>query len=110
MCMILGLLNPLDHDMCMIPGLLNPLDTVHHVRLHDDAPYREGVVLKKPVRGDKGSYVNVGLGKELLIGRQLKPGVRVTVKMGVGSKGKCINHHLTLNLLTANSSREFGDK
>jgi len=63
---------------------------VHHVRIHDDSPYREGVVLKKPVKGDKGSFVNVGLGKEVLIDKQLKPGVRVTVKMDASTKGQFV--------------------
>ena len=64
---------------------------MHHVRMHDDCTYREGVILNKPVKGDKGSYVNVGLGKELLIGKQLKPGVRVTIKMDANTKGKSVN-------------------
>ncbi|KAK2165751.1 hypothetical protein NP493_1350g00019 [Ridgeia piscesae] len=78
------------HSDLKYAGLLNPLDTVHHVRIHDDSSYREGVVLKKPVKGDKGSFVNVGLGKEVLIDKQLKPGVRVTVKMDASTKAtKC---------------------
>ena len=67
---------------------------MHHVRMHDDCPYREGVILNKPVKGDKGSYVNVGLGKELLIGKQLKPGVRVTIKMDLNTKGTSVNRQV----------------
>ena len=45
----------------MWTGLLNPLDSPHHMRATDESPFREGVVLKKPVKGDRGSYADVGL-------------------------------------------------
>jgi len=47
----------------------------------DRAEYREGVVLNKPVKEGRGSFVNVGLSKEAQIDRQLDAGLRVTVKM-----------------------------
>ena len=49
--------------LLVFSGILNPLDCAHHMRAEDDTDYREGVVLKKPVRDGKGSFVNVGLSK-----------------------------------------------
>ena len=65
-----------------LPGLLNPLDTPHHMKVDDDVPYREGVVLDRPAKSGCGSFVNVGMRKEVRIDKSIKPGVRVTVKMG----------------------------
>ncbi|ESN94424.1 hypothetical protein HELRODRAFT_164264 [Helobdella robusta] len=62
-------------------GLLNPLDTPHHMRIHDDSLYREGVVLSKPVKPGHGSYVNVGLKDNLEVDKLIQNGVRVTVKV-----------------------------
>ncbi|XP_046572706.1 putative methyltransferase C9orf114, partial [Haliotis rubra] len=69
------------HKDLQYAGLLNPLDCYHHLRIDDVSTYREGVVLNKPIREGRGSFVNVGLYKEVQIDRQLKPGVRVTVKL-----------------------------
>jgi len=66
---------------CCCEGLLNPLACPHHMSQTDEVEYREGVVLNKPVREGRGSFVNVGLGKEVQIDRHLEPGLRVTVKM-----------------------------
>ena len=47
-----------------VSGLLNPLDCPHHMRIDDcEIPYREGVVLNRPAKPGKGSFVNVGLRK-----------------------------------------------
>ncbi|KAL5019802.1 hypothetical protein ScPMuIL_002694 [Solemya velum] len=69
-------------------GLLNPLDCPHHMRTEDKFCYREGVVLDKPVTSGRGSYVNIGLAKEVQIDRQLQAGVRVTVKLDQLETGK----------------------
>ena len=52
-----------DHNSLnlLYPGVLNPLDSPHHMRAQDDSDYREGVVLNRPVKDGKGSFVNVGL-------------------------------------------------
>lgn len=43
-------------------GILNPLDGMHHLRTNDlHIPYREGVVLDKPVKQGHGSLCDVGL-------------------------------------------------
>lgn len=73
------------HKDLQYAGVLNPLDSPHHMRATDEAVYREGVVVKKHSKEGKGSYVNVGLTKDIQIDRQLVPGVRVTVKMDLST-------------------------
>ena len=51
------------------------------MKVDDDMPYREGVVVDRPVKKGSGSFVNVGMRKEVQIDKSIKPGVRVTVKM-----------------------------
>lgn len=63
-------------------GKLPPLDAPHHLRRYEWQPFREGVVLDKRPSSGSGSYVDVGLDKEVLIDQSLKPGTRVTVAMG----------------------------
>ncbi len=50
---------------CLFSGLLNPLDCPHHMRQDDDVPFREGVVLDRPIKqgGKGGSYVDCGMRK-----------------------------------------------
>ncbi|XP_061867296.1 putative methyltransferase C9orf114 homolog isoform X1 [Colius striatus] len=67
--------------LCAVVGLLNPLDTPHHMRVDEDSEYREGVVLDRPMKPGKGSFVNCGMKKEVQIDRQLQPGLRVTVRL-----------------------------
>ncbi|CAG9539586.1 unnamed protein product [Cercopithifilaria johnstoni] len=65
-------------------GILNPLDCPHHLRASDlSVPYREGVVLDKPVKAGRGPICDIGLYKEVQINEEvtLKPGTRVTVKV-----------------------------
>jgi predicted SPOUT superfamily RNA methylase MTH1 len=47
----------------------------------DETEYREGVVLDKPVKEGRGSFVNVGFKQEIQIDKLLQAGLRVTVKM-----------------------------
>ena len=51
------------------------------MRAADRLPFREGVVVNRPVKDGQGSLVNVGLQKEVSIDKRLKPGTRVTVKL-----------------------------
>ncbi|XP_022099117.1 putative methyltransferase C9orf114 isoform X1 [Acanthaster planci] len=69
------------HKDLKYAGLLNPLDCPHHLRVDEACPYREGVVLDRAAGQGKGSFVNVGLLKEVRVDRQLQPGLRVTVQM-----------------------------
>ncbi|XP_064616429.1 putative methyltransferase C9orf114 [Liolophura sinensis] len=76
------------HKDLQYAGVLNPLDTPHHMKASDTCEYREGVVLDKPCKPGKGSYVNVGLLKEVQLDKQLQPGLRVTVKLNSSSPNK----------------------
>ena len=70
------------HADLALAGLLNPLDSPHHVRIDEDVPYREGVVVKRPVsktKEDAGCWANIGLKTEAFIDRQIEVGTRVTV-------------------------------
>lgn len=69
------------HSDLQFCGVLNPLQAPHHLGSTEVFNYREGVVVNKPVKNDKGSYVNVGLLKDVLIDKVLTPGLRCTVKL-----------------------------
>ncbi|KAF3330751.1 putative methyltransferase C9orf114 [Carex littledalei] len=68
------------HQSLKYVGLLPPLDAPHHYRKHEWSQFREGVTLD----GDhsKGTPVDVGLMKNILVEQILEPGKRVTVAMG----------------------------
>lgn len=53
-------------------GLLNPLDSPHHVRQEEESEFREGVVVDRPTRPGRGSFVNCGM-KKVGIGMGVKP-------------------------------------
>ena len=80
-----------------VVGLLNPLDCPHHTKSDEDSLYREGVVLDKPVKEKKGSFVYVGLLKEVQIDKKITPGVRVTVEMLPTETGKFIIVNIVLS-------------
>ncbi|KAK2872286.1 hypothetical protein QQF64_018133 [Cirrhinus molitorella] len=69
------------HRDLQFAGLLNPLDSPHHMRMDEEAEFREGVVLDKPSKPGKGSFVNCGMRKEVQINKRLQPGLRVTVQL-----------------------------
>ncbi|XP_076842429.1 putative methyltransferase C9orf114 homolog isoform X2 [Brachyhypopomus gauderio] len=71
---------PKHHDL-QFAGLLNPLDSPHHMRVDDKMEFREGVVLDRPNKAGKGSFIDCGMRKEVQIDKQLQPGLRVTVRM-----------------------------
>ncbi|XP_065593619.1 putative methyltransferase C9orf114 homolog isoform X2 [Cyrtonyx montezumae] len=53
------------HGDLQFAGLLNPLDSPHHMRVDEDSEYREGVVLDRPSKPGRGSFVNCGMKKKL---------------------------------------------
>ena len=53
----------------------------HHLRIDEWCKYREGIVLKRPVKEGEGSWVNIGLTKDCKIDRQLQEKTRITVKL-----------------------------
>lgn len=67
------------HNDLKFSGLLNPLDSQHHLRVTSEFIYREGIITNKP--HPKGSFVNVGLLNDVLVGKQLPENLRVTVKL-----------------------------
>ncbi|KAG5834514.1 putative methyltransferase C9orf114 homolog [Anguilla rostrata] len=69
------------HQDLQFAGLLNPLDSPHHMRVDEDAEFREGVILDRPSKAGKGSFVNCGMRKEVQIDKQLQAGLRVTVRL-----------------------------
>ena len=94
-----------EHPDLKLAGLLNPLDAPHHMRQHEQSPFREGVTLDKPPGtrpGGKGSgsFTDVGLKHPVLIDHALKPGVRVTVKMdSYDRKGRKCKHSRSFPLV-----------
>ena len=46
------------HNDLSMAGLMNPLDSPHHMRALDKSKYREGVVLDRPTKSNKGLFVN----------------------------------------------------
>ncbi|KAM3599701.1 uncharacterized protein V6R79_010088 [Siganus canaliculatus] len=69
------------HQDLQYAGLLNPLDSPHHMRIDDESKYREGIVLDRLSKPGQGSLVNCGMRKDVRIDKQLKSGLRVTVKL-----------------------------
>uniref|UniRef100_A0A8C5R1W6 28S rRNA (uridine-N(3))-methyltransferase n=1 Tax=Leptobrachium leishanense TaxID=445787 RepID=A0A8C5R1W6_9ANUR len=74
------------HPDLQFAGLLNPLDSPHHLRIDEESEYREGVVLERPTKPGKGSFVNCGLRKEVQIDKPLQAGIRVTVRLRPDNK------------------------
>eukprot|EP00127_Corallochytrium_limacisporum_P006138 Clim_evm5s219 gene=Clim_evmTU5s219 len=70
------------HRDLQYAGLLNPLDAPHHLRETMPSRFREGVTLDRPTKNQQGTYVYVGLKKEVLVDKVIQPGVRVTVDLG----------------------------
>ncbi|XP_053709699.1 putative methyltransferase C9orf114 homolog [Synchiropus splendidus] len=69
------------HKDLQYAGLCNPLDSPHHMRMDEQSDYREGVVVDRPTKSGKGSFVNCGMRKEVRIDKQLQAGLRVTVQL-----------------------------
>jgi len=69
--------------LCAVLGLLNPLDSPHHMRVDEDSEYREGVVLDRPTKPGRGSFVNCGMRKVHLLHtdpKTISPGFLAGVK------------------------------
>ena len=64
-------------------GLLSTTDMPHHVRAEEESLYREGVVLEREA-GEGKAWVNIGLKRDCLVERSLKPGLRVTMRLTPG--------------------------
>ncbi|XP_074039120.1 putative methyltransferase C9orf114 [Leptinotarsa decemlineata] len=62
-------------------GILNPLNAPHHLGPSEEFSFREGVVMNKPTKTGQGSYINIGLSKEVHVDKLLTAGIRCTVKL-----------------------------
>jgi predicted SPOUT superfamily RNA methylase MTH1 len=62
-------------------GLMNPLDAPHHLRKDEWSKFREGVVINRPNKPGKGSWVNIGLKIDCQIDINLQHGTRVTIQI-----------------------------
>ncbi|XP_075231537.1 28S rRNA (uridine-N(3))-methyltransferase [Lycorma delicatula] len=80
------------HNDLQYAGLLNPLDAPHHLRQQDEFPFREGIVSGVPIKKKHGSYVNVGLNKDVRVDKVLTPKLRVTVKLLQSKDGSKIQY------------------
>ncbi|XP_054613754.1 kynurenine--oxoglutarate transaminase 1-like [Dunckerocampus dactyliophorus] len=80
------------HQDLQYAGLLNPLDSPHHMRIDEESVYREGIVLDRPSRPGKGSFVNCGMRKEVEIDKHLQAGLRVTVHLSSTQKQESKNY------------------
>lgn len=69
------------HSDLKYAGILNPLDSPHHLRVHNNFIFREGVVSSKPAKSGKGCFVNVGLLQDAHVDKLITPGIRCTVKL-----------------------------
>lgn len=93
------LLFPISDELSMV-GLMNPLDCDHHLRSNEYLKYREGVVLNRPVKDNKGSWVNIGLKKDCFVDVSLPDKTRVTIKLDKDCKEL---HHETEIVNTTNN-------
>jgi predicted SPOUT superfamily RNA methylase MTH1 len=83
--------------MLTLKGIMNPLDTPHHVRATEYSEYREGVVIRRPTKADKGSWVNIGFKQDCQIDKKIQENTRVTIKLledKVDPNFKCKFHYL----------------
>lgn len=62
-------------------GLVNPLEGDHHLKITEWCKYREGVIIRRPVRDQRGSWANIGLLKDCQVNMMLEENTRVTVKL-----------------------------
>ncbi len=74
------------HPQLRFAGALPPLDAPHHLRADEWAPWREGAV-RGPAPGGS-SAVDVGLARDAVVPGALRPGARVTLRMGGAPRGE----------------------
>ena len=84
------------HNDLKHAGVLAPTDMPHHLRAEEESVYREGVVQEYETKDAGTCWVNIGLKRNCLVQRNLKPGLRVTVKL-VSGMYLLISHWLTQN-------------
>ncbi|CAG8691829.1 25476_t:CDS:2, partial [Dentiscutata erythropus] len=96
------------HQDLRYAGLLNPLDCPHHVRQDEKCPFREGVVIDRKIKYGKGSLVNAGLTKHVIIDRSIKPGIRVTLDMENYETVKTDGTYIKAKVVSPKTPRQNG--
>lgn len=86
-------------------GLMNPLDISHHLRTIEFCQYREGIVLNRPVKDGKGSWLDIGLKKYCFVETSLPEKTRVTVRLD--SEAKDIHDQSELYVKNGNTTRSY---
>ncbi|XP_036356622.1 putative methyltransferase C9orf114 homolog [Octopus sinensis] len=69
------------HSDLQYAGVLNPVASPHHMSVGEESIYREGVVHSESSEPGRGSLVDVGLKKKVLVDQTIPSGQRVTVKL-----------------------------
>ena len=57
------------------------MNAAHHYSINEQVEYREGVTIQRPTKNNEGTWVDVGLPKEVFIKDSILPNIRVTVKI-----------------------------
>ncbi|CAG8644839.1 12868_t:CDS:10 [Funneliformis mosseae] len=96
------------HQDLTYAGLLNPLDCPHHVRKEEKSPFREGVIIDKKPRNGKGSLVNAGLSKYVIIDKSIKTGIRVTLDMGNYEVSKKDHQYIEAKVVSPKLPKQHG--
>lgn len=89
-------------DALRFSGLVNPLEADHHLKITEWCKYREGVIIRRPVREQRGSWANIGLLKDCQVNMMLEENTRITVKLnetGFNNELKCKTLTLKLYIL-----------
>lgn len=93
-------------DALKYAGLVNPLEGDHHLKVTEWCKYREGVIIRRPVKDNRGSWANIGLYKDCQVNLMLQENTRVTVKL---NENDFINDHRCKYYLQTNSFSLFWD-
>ncbi|CAG8793412.1 32972_t:CDS:2, partial [Racocetra persica] len=93
-------------DLFPVHQDLRYADCPHHVRQDEKCPFREGVVMDKKIK--KGSLVNAGLTKHVIIDRSIKPGIRVTLDMENYDVVKADGTYIKAKVVSPKTPRQNG--
>eukprot|EP00002_Diphylleia_rotans_P020711 TRINITY_DN4019_c0_g3_i1.p1 TRINITY_DN4019_c0_g3~~TRINITY_DN4019_c0_g3_i1.p1 ORF type:complete len:358 (-),score=76.28 TRINITY_DN4019_c0_g3_i1:13-1086(-) len=74
-------------------GLLLPLESAHHLKFTEWCQYRDGVVMDRPVREKRGSFVDIGLKVPGKIGITIRPHTRVTLDLGTQTPSESAQYY-----------------
>lgn len=95
-------------DDLVLAGLMNPLDISHHLRTTEYCKYREGIVLKRPVKDNKGCWVDIGLRKYCYLDVSLPEKTRVTIRLD--KECQQLHEKTELNINNDNNMKNYTGK